>query len=787
MSKPFRKIGEFQPFIDGLYKANRSSAPFYSNQSDYNTNSKSYYDDLSRKAQLFQILASRIWEYDEELAQRFEEWDALIERFPQDVEDLLVKWMKDGTLDDIINKNIFKDLNTEINGIKAIIIELKQKDIDQDTEINRVDNRVTTTERNLNDRLDHIVSPSPADIVENLSELNSKYPNGSDRVVVVKEDGYYYYYQQGKWNKGGDYISPITYPLVENNGAPKNLNLEDSWRNNADITSLATGFYTAFLQSKQTDPDYPVAKNIPKEIDGRECLIKVFAYGLNEKDRRTDFEIIENSTSDIYRTSLTAEGELLEWGTVLKFRNSRPLQQYRLTSYGGDIFSLETADKRNDGNKLNIPITELPTGFFYGQIPDNNGSLDRKLPKDILYSNYFTFNIYRNYDDRVSITLHDNASKRTWQSYTLPNAKELIWKRLDTETDLFEHEINQFTYKANRLTRNNFTNLIITDTHIEHEASTNQIANINASNMDDFIKIDNGLNHNNASVHLGDWIDGNFPKSNSITSAVKLSRDFFKKPNHYGVYGNHDFNGQWDGFSGQNGLYKYDLTRLFDKYDMTEYYTPNQKDYYFVDNKDKNVRMIFLNSFDISYKEKESGQLYLDPLNTRGFGAAQIKWLLSTFRTVPKDYNVVIYTHDTFNNVFDDGQYYNGDLVRKLCEAYQNKEEIELFTTGIDETSPVFDYYDIEQNETLEDTDGKILGVINGHRHVDKSIVKNGIRYISLLCARAESGSTEEKPKRNYYDVTRNAISYLSFDVNKSEIKLIRYGAGKDRTYKMFE
>ena len=784
--KPFRKLENFDGFIESLYRPNRSAAPFYSNSADYNTNSKSYYDDLSRKAKLFEILAHRIWEYDEELAKRFEEWDALIERFPEDVEKLLIEWLRDGTLDDIINKNIFADLNKDINSLKLAIIEIKKYDAKQDENINKVDNRLSTTERALNDRLDNIISPSPIDIVETVTELNNKYPNGAKGVVVVKEDGHYYYYQENKWLKGGEYISPITYPLVKNTGYPTNLNLEDSWVKNADITTLKTGYYTAFLQSKNINSNYPVTKNIPNEIDGRECLIKVYQYGLNSEDRRTDFEIIENSTSDIYRTSLNAEGKLLEWGSVLKFRESRPLQQYRLTSYGGEIFSLTTADARNDGNKLNIPVNELPTGFFYGQILES--TIDRLLPDDILYSAYYHFVVYRNYDGRVSITLHDNSSKRTWQSYSLPNAKELVWNRLDTETDLLEHEINVFSYKANQIINNNLKTLVITDTHIQHEANTNQIANINASNIEDFYKIDESLVYSDAGIHLGDWVDGNFKKDNTANSMVKLSREFYSKSNRYGVYGNHDFNGQWDGFSGQNGQYKYSLLRLFNRDELKTHYTPVQKDYYYIDNKDKKVRMLFVNSFDISYKLKDNGDLYLDPLNTRGFGNEQIKWILETLNTVPSDYNVVIYSHDTFNNVFDDGQYYNGDLVRKICEAYQDKKELEVFTTGIDETSPVYDYYKIEDEHNFENSNGKILGVISGHRHIDKSINKNGIRYVSLLCARAESGSTISKPKRNYYDVSRNAISYIEFDLPNEKINILRYGAGaKKQTYKMFE
>lgn len=781
------------PDFDTYLEQNRVSElkhsyPFYSDQADYNTNSKSYYDYLAHNNKLIQILAKRIWEYDKEMAKRFEEWDKNLEELPEDLENLLIDWMKDGTLDDIINKNIFKDLNDKIETVAADNVTLHQKDASQDTDIKRVDTKISTTERNLNDRLDHIISPAPVDIVETVEELNTKYKNGANGVIVVKSDGYYYYYQNNQWHKGNEYISPVTYALVKQNGSPTNLNLEDSWKTNPDIATLSTGFYTAFLQNKQVNANYPVAKNIPSQINGSICLIRVIKYGLDKNDTRTDFEIVENSSSDIFRTSLTASGELMEWGTVLKYRDSRPLQQYRLTYYDGTIPALDVVDERNKNNLLSVPVTELPTGFYFGQIQDNNDVLDRLLPNDIIYSPYYTFNVYKNYDNRISITLHDNLSKRTWQSYTLPNAKELIWNRLDKQTDLFEHDINQFTYKANRLTSDKtFKTLIITDTHIEHEAKTNQIANINASNMDDFLKIDEGLNHNDASIHLGDFIDGNFDKPTSVSSAVKLCRDFYNKPHRYGIYGNHDYNGQWDGFSGKNGLYKYNLTRLFDKQDMKEYYTPTQKDYYYIDNDNKKTRLIFLNSFDISYKTKEDGQLYLDPLNTRGFGIVQIEWLLTTLDNVPQDYNVIVFTHDTFNNVFDDGQYYNGDLVRKICEAYQSKTELEVFTTGIDETSPVYDYYKIEKTHSFENTKGKILSVVNGHRHIDKSLVKNGIRYISLLCARAESGDSEEKPIRNYYDITRNAVSYLEFDVNNQIVKLMRYGAGLDRQYNMFK
>lgn len=114
--------GDFPTFSEYLQqnqvRQDREYKPFYSDSADYNTNAKSYYDDLARKNKLIEILAKRIWEYDEELAKRFEEWDKNLEEFPEDVRNLLIKWMEDGTLDEIINENIFKDLNRNVDSYK---------------------------------------------------------------------------------------------------------------------------------------------------------------------------------------------------------------------------------------------------------------------------------------------------------------------------------------------------------------------------------------------------------------------------------------------------------------------------------------------------------------------------------------------------------------------------------------------------------------------------------------------------------------------------------------------
>ena len=89
--------------------------PYYDFDTDYTTNSPNYYDYLAKLKPLIQILAERIYDYDKELAKRFEEWDKRIENLPKELEELLIEWLKDGTLEDIINENIFNDLNDKID------------------------------------------------------------------------------------------------------------------------------------------------------------------------------------------------------------------------------------------------------------------------------------------------------------------------------------------------------------------------------------------------------------------------------------------------------------------------------------------------------------------------------------------------------------------------------------------------------------------------------------------------------------------------------------------------
>src|SRR5699024_4427287 len=126
---------------------------------DYQTNAPSYYEDLARKQKLIQLLAEKIWEYEETLdltleeitnrlesyiedndklmTERLEQWDLNLEKFPENVELLLQEWLSDGTLDHIINETIF-NWKADKTYVDSEIERLDEKDENLITQLEQI-------------------------------------------------------------------------------------------------------------------------------------------------------------------------------------------------------------------------------------------------------------------------------------------------------------------------------------------------------------------------------------------------------------------------------------------------------------------------------------------------------------------------------------------------------------------------------------------------------------------------------------------------------------------------
>ena len=105
--------------------------PRYPDDADYTTNAPSYYEDLARKNKLIKLLAKKIWEYDKTLNMKLEEIEKVLEEmiykigdgFNEEIYDLLVLWIEDGTLDFIINETLMnkKADKTELNKTNLLL------------------------------------------------------------------------------------------------------------------------------------------------------------------------------------------------------------------------------------------------------------------------------------------------------------------------------------------------------------------------------------------------------------------------------------------------------------------------------------------------------------------------------------------------------------------------------------------------------------------------------------------------------------------------------------------
>ena len=155
----------FENFINNLYQnRNRNKYPFYSDEADYNTNAPSYYDDLARKTELIKILAHRIWEYDEELRKRFEQWDNLMKAFPEIAKELFREWLRNGTIEAIIRdeledfkdevRELIDDIDDFVNGFEIKDMEPKfvggfggiRNAVNQSINIDRENNQMYSTQ-----------------------------------------------------------------------------------------------------------------------------------------------------------------------------------------------------------------------------------------------------------------------------------------------------------------------------------------------------------------------------------------------------------------------------------------------------------------------------------------------------------------------------------------------------------------------------------------------------------------------------------------------------------------
>lgn len=155
--------------------------PFYNDDADYTTNAPTYYDSLGRLNKLIKLLAKRVWEYDKVLFESLEEVERVLaevinkigEGFNEEIYELLIKWVEDGTLDHIINVTLMNK-KADITYVDELHEEIKrimtEKFQDVEESFSNVDKRITEFETTVEEFAEEVQEKFIA-INKNLAEV----------------------------------------------------------------------------------------------------------------------------------------------------------------------------------------------------------------------------------------------------------------------------------------------------------------------------------------------------------------------------------------------------------------------------------------------------------------------------------------------------------------------------------------------------------------------------------------------------------------------------------------
>lgn len=299
---------------------------------------------------------------------------------------------------------------------------------------------------------------------------------------------------------------------------------------------------------------------------------------------------------------------------------------------------------------------------------------------------------------------------------------------------IFTDEVQKVADKINNLrVEGDLVLAILTDTH----ATVNGTWSDTAANL---MALQEKVNFDGV-VHLGDMTDGTVSRAMTRFYVSSMLNDMHKLnvPVHI-VLGNHDAN-YFHGNSEPMSLHE--QAELYQG-DVAKWKQDKDKTYYYVDYPQQQLRCLYLSAY-----QNESRPRY-------GFDLTQISWVRETLKNVPKDWRVMIFSHDA-----------------PLAELDPWSEEIRNGNLLM---------------QALDRSGTKILAYIHGHAHADYVHhwkKNNKFPIFSLGCAKCED-MLERKvegsftPTRELGHVTQELWDILIIK-NNGSLHFIRFGAGQDR------
>lgn len=259
-------------------------------------------------------------------------------------------WIADGTMAEILNKTSLKEINDKLDKLQA------QYGIDLANIREAFTNTINLMEKNLNNKIDSIVSGSPVDALPTLADIEAKYPTGTKGIVVAQDDGYWYYWYNNKWTKGDVYQNSADHKELER---VKSLSIlpKDSYEHMAvnlnDIPLEAGTWWANITHAENTaDPNVKFTNAPENLIWGSLQIFQWYLYGAKSFVCQ---EIITNTSS---------VGKNI-WFSIREVSTNKLLDGYdRIQLDMNDNLPMPGEQKYNESFDFNnIPLK--PGSFWY--------------------------------------------------------------------------------------------------------------------------------------------------------------------------------------------------------------------------------------------------------------------------------------------------------------------------------------------------------------------------------------------------------------------------------------
>lgn len=361
------------------------------------------------------------------------------------------------------------------------------------------------------------------------------------------------------------------------------------------------------------------------------------------------------------------------------------------------------------------------------------------------------------------------------------------WKN---EVEAKENLILQANYD------DNFTFMFSTDMHVQESIggflnNTYRVLN----HVDKVLNTDLILNGGDSVPY------GTSDKAHGMNTLKDAMRKYHDKSKVVHIFGNHDNN------MISKGLFPYDDELQRPEWILnqkTQYnilashlkdvvFGSKDKMYFFKDFEDKKIRLIVLNSQDVPYTTATDSRgeyyKYLKP-SILNVSNEQMTWLANTaLKFDDKDDKtqwITLFTIHVSPFTESEGmtwnapQYPNNLQLRQIIKAFKNGEKgiasykNDTLNDGIHNVNTSYDF--------TSQGNMRIGGMFSGHNHLDCATVVDGYPAVTTTCGYPDM-SLDERLPRVVGEFSEIAFDHITINRNNNKLKLIRFGAGKDRVF----